>query len=107
MELKARECPNCRRLVSIRTCSKYLLRGTNYSIYCNHCNKELALIKEPIPFKWCQFIGFLSTVIPAVYFLFFLKLGFDKSMLLAALFGVLGILTVSIFTFKRSYFKIV
>lgn len=107
MKLKARECPHCHHIVSLRTCSKYLLRGTGYSIHCNHCNKELALIKEPIPFKWCPFIGSLSTVIPAVYFLFFLKLGFDRSMLYAAIFGLFAIITISILTFKRSYFKIV
>lgn len=107
MELKARECPCCHRTVALKTCSKYLLRGTAYHIHCDHCNAELALIKEPIPFNWCTFIGFLSTTIPAVYFLFFLRLGFNKSMSYAALFGLLAILIISILTFKRSYFKMV
>lgn len=107
MELKARECPYCHRQVALKTCSKFLLRGTAYHIHCNHCNAELALIKEPIPFKWCPLIGFLSTVIPAIYFLFILRLGFDKSMLYAAMTGLLAIITISILTFQRSYFKIV
>lgn len=48
MELKARECPHCHRQVSLQVCSKYLLRGTNYTVRCNHCNTELALVKEPL-----------------------------------------------------------
>lgn len=106
MNLKARECPHCHRLVSIKVCSKYLLRGTAYTIHCNHCNTELALIKEPVPFKWCPFVGFISTAIPAEYFLLVQKLSLAKSLTYAATIGVLGIIIISGLTFKRSYFKI-
>lgn len=106
MKLKARECPHCHRLVSLKICSKYLLRGTAYTIRCNHCNTELALQKEPIPFNLCSFIGLLSTVIPAVYFLFIIRLGFDKSILYAAIIGLFAVIIISILTFNRSYFKI-
>ena len=75
-------------------------------IRCNHCNTELALQKEPIPFNLCSFIGFLSTVIPAVYFLFIIRLGFDKSILYAAIIGLFAVIIISILTFNRSYFKI-
>lgn len=106
MELKARECPHCRRSVSIKTCSKYLLRGTAYTVRCDHCNTELALIKEPVPFKWCPFAGFAGTVIPAEYFLIVQKLGLAKSLSYAALCGLFVVVIISILTFKRCYFKI-
>ncbi len=107
MEQKARECPHCHRKISIKNCSTYLLRGTATTIHCDHCNTELALIKEPIPFKWCPLIGFLSTFIPAEYFLFIKNLSFAKSMSYAAMIGVVAIIIIGVLTFRRSYFKIV
>ena len=83
------------------------LRGTAYHIRCNHCNAELALIKEPVPFKWCPLVGYMSTVIPAVYFLFVRKLGFVESMLYAAIIGLLAVVTIAILTIERCYFKVV
>ena len=106
MELKARGCPHCHRSISIKTCSKYLLRGTAYTVRCDHCNTELALVKEPVPFKWCPFAGFASTVIPAEYVLVVQELGLAKSLSYAALFGLFSVIIISILTFKRSYFKI-
>lgn len=105
MELKARECPHCHGMVSIRICSAYLLHGTAYYIRCNHCNAELALVKEPVQFKWCPFIGMISTVIPAVYFLFVQKLEFVQSMSKAALIGLLAIITIAALTLDRCYFR--
>lgn len=107
MELKARECPHCHRMVSIKTCSTYFLRGTAYHIRCNHCNAELALINEPVPFKWCPLIGYMSTVIPAVYFLFVRKFGFVESMSYAAIIGLLAVVTIAILTIEKCYFKVV
>lgn len=107
MAQKARECPHCHRLVSIGTCSTYLLRGTAYTIHCDHCNTELALVKEPVPFKWCPLMGFLSGVIPAEYFLYIKNLGLARSLSYAAVFGVFGLAIIVVLTFQRSYFKIV
>ncbi len=105
MRLKVRECPYCHRLVSIKVCSKYLLRGTVYTVYCNHCNTELALTKEPIPFKWCLLAGFLSTMVPAEFFLYVLKLGLVKSLLCAALIGIIVIGVISLLILGRIRFK--
>ncbi len=106
MELKARECPHCHRLVSMKVCSKYILCGTAYTVCCNHCNTELALVKQPVPFQWCMFAGFLSTVIPAEYFLYVQNLGLARSLLYAALIGLLGVGIVSILVLKGIRFKI-
>lgn len=105
MRLKVRECPHCHRLVSIKVCSKYLLRGTAFTVYCNHCNTELALTKEPIPFKWCLLAGFLSTMVPAEFFLYVLKLGLVKSLLCAALIGIIVIGVISLLILGRIRFK--
>ena len=105
MELKARECPHCHHMVSIKVCSAYLLHGTAHHIHCNHCNAELELVKEPVPFRWCPFIGLVSTALPAVYFLFVLKLGFGRSMSYAALTGLLAINTIAALTLDRCYFR--
>lgn len=106
MELKARECPHCHHQVSMTVCSKYFLRGTAYTVYCNHCNTELALVKEPVPFQWCVFAGFLSTVIPAEYFLYVQKLGLARSLSYAALIGVLGVGIVCMLVLKGIRFRI-
>lgn len=106
MELKARECPYCHHPIALKRCATYFLRGTAYHIHCNHCDSELALIKEPIPFQWSPFIGCMSTVLPATYCLFVLRLGFLQSMAYAVISGLIAIIIVAIITLKRSYFKI-
>ena len=105
MNPKARECPHCRRQVSVEVCSKYFLRGTAYTVRCNHCDTELALIREPVPFKWCPLAGFLSVVIPGEYFLFVRHICLIKSLTYAALFGILTIGVIAFYTIKRIYFK--
>lgn len=107
MDLRPRECPCCHRLVSTKVCSKYILHGTSYTVRCNHCNAELALVKVPMPFTWCLFAGFMSTTIPAEYFLFVQKLGLAKSLSYAALIGACGIAIIAMLTFQRIYFKTV
>lgn len=106
MKSRARECPHCHRQVSIKVCSRYLLRGTAYTVYCNHCNTELALVREPVPFQWCTLAGFLSTVVPAEYFLYVQKLGLARSLSYAALIGILGVCIVSVLVFKGIRFRI-
>ncbi len=105
MELKARECPHCHRQVSLQVCSKYLLRGTNYTVRCNHCNTELALVKEPIPFNYCVMAGFLSGVIPAQYCLYILKMGLIQSMTYAIMLGLIAEIVCIMLTFKKIKFK--
>ena len=105
MNLKSRECPHCHHLVSIKICSTYFLHGTLRSVRCNYCDTELVLQKEPIPFKWCFFAGFVCGVIPAEYFLFILKLGLAKSLLFALLIGLLGLVVCMILILNKIYFK--
>lgn len=105
MNLKSRECPNCHRLVSIKTCSTYFLHGTSRSVHCNHCDTELMLPKEPIPFKWCVFAGFVCGVVPAEYFLYIRQLGLSKSLLYATLIGLLGLVVCMILILNKIYFK--
>lgn len=106
MELNARECPHCHQLVSFRVYSKYFLHGKAYTVNCNHCNTKLTLIKEPIPFKWCPFAGFLCGLIPAEYFLFIQKLNLVKSLSYAASIGIVGLLICMILTLNKIYFKV-
>lgn len=106
MELKARECPHCHKMVSINVCSEYFLHGSAYVVQCNHCDTRLTLVKEPIPFKWCPFAGFLCGIIPAEYFLFIKKLGLVESLSYAAFIGILGLLVCMILTLTKIYFKV-
>ncbi len=103
--LKARECPFCHQEVSFKECSSYFLYGTDHTIRCNHCNRKLALTREPIPFNLCVNAGFVMGVIPAVYFLFIQKLGFVRSMTYTVMLCLLMIVIVSILTYRRIYFK--
>ncbi len=106
MEINARECPYCHRPVSLKVCAKYLLRGTAYTIRCNHCDTELALIREPIPFKWCCCAGFISTAIPAEYFLFIKRLGLIRSLGYAAVIGMIVLFIISVMILKNCRFKV-
>ena len=73
---------------------------------CNHCNTELALVKEPLPFNYCVMAGFLSGVIPAQYCLYILKTGFIKGMLCGALSGLMCLAVISILVFKNIRYKL-
>lgn len=106
MRHKTQECPNCHRKVSLRLCMNYLLHGTSYRIRCNHCNAELSLLREPIPFKWCPLIGFLSTVVPAEFMLFYLNLSLLKSLIYSALIGSIVIMLMSIYTIRKIKFRV-
>lgn len=77
--MKPRECPYCHKRISVLKCSYYFLRGTDYSIHCNHCHKEVWLAKEPIPFMYCVCVGFILAVIPMNFFLYYMKFDFLKS----------------------------
>lgn len=47
--MKNRECPYCHETISLKRCLKYLLRGTDYDMVCNHCDRRVGLAKEPKP----------------------------------------------------------
>ena len=79
--MKARECPYCHKRISIFRCSYYFLRGTDYSIHCNHCHKEVWLEREPIPFMYCVCAGFIVAVGSMNFFLYYMKFDFLKSLI--------------------------
>ena len=105
-ELKSRECPECHKFVSYKICSEYIVYGTSHVVRCNHCNTALSLKREPLPFKWCVFAGFASTVIPANLCLYVLKLDIVRSLAYASFFGILSVIVCSILTLKKIYFKV-
>ena len=103
--MKNRECPHCHKKVSIRNCIKYILRGTNYSTTCNHCGRKLWLIKEPIPFMYCVFAGFLMMYLPMQYFLYYCEMDFLHSMLYCLPLAFITEVVCSILILYRIYFK--
>ena len=79
--MEARECPYCHKKISRYKCSYYFFRGTNYTIHCNHCNAEVRLLKEPIPFNYCFFLGICISYGFMSFFLYILKIDFINSLL--------------------------
>ncbi len=102
---KVRECPYCHGIISLRRCLKYIYRGTNYTTVCNHCNRSVKLAKEPIPFKYCVFAGFLSIYLPMNLFLYVYKMSFVDSLIYSLPFVVACILVVGILTFSKIRFS--
>ena len=103
--MKNRECPHCHKKVSIRNCIKYILRGTNYSTTCNHCGRKLWLVKEPIPFMYCVFAGFLMMYLPMQYFLYYCEMDFLHSMLYCLPLAFITEVVCSILILCIIYFK--
>ena len=102
--MKTRECPYCHEIISLKRCLKYLFRGTNYATICNHCNRSVKLEKEPIPFRYCVFAGFLSIFLPMQFFLYVSKMSFLKALIYSLPFVVVCILVVAFLTFSRMRF---
>ena len=106
--MKARECPYCHKKVSVLKCTFFLLRGTAYSIRCNHCGNSISPSKEPIPFNACVVAGFLSIFLPMQFCLYYLHMGFLDSLMCALpifllLLAAVIILTLCRIKFKRDY----
>lgn len=102
--MKARECPYCHKRISISRCSYYFWRGTDYSIHCNHCHKEVWLEREPIPFMYCVCAGFIVTVLPMNFFLYYMKFGFLKSMLYTLPIFTIAEIVIMILTLRKMKF---
>lgn len=96
-----RECPHCHKSISLRNTSIYLLRGTDYVIKCNHCLNNVKPKKEPMPFYISVLGGFLSVVIPIQFCLYYLKMDFLDSLLVASIFWLIWCIIVSLNTFTK------
>lgn len=72
-------CPYCHNEIPFKKYKKYIWLGTKYPTKCDHCGRELYLEKEPIPFLYCVFAGFMSIYLPMQYFLYYCKYGFWES----------------------------
>ena len=103
--MKTRECPYCHQIISLKRCLKYIYRGTNYATICNHCNRSVKLEKEPIPFKYCVFAGFLSIYVPMQLFLYVCKMSFIQSLIYSLPIVVACISVVTFLTFRRIHFS--
>lgn len=102
---KARECPYCHEIISLRRCLKYMYRGTNYTTVCNHCNRSVKLEKEPVPFIYCVVAGFLSIYLPMQVFLYVCKMSFVQSLIYSLPFIVACISVIIFLTFRRMRFS--
>lgn len=103
--MKTRECPYCHQIISLKRCLKYIYRGTNYATICNHCNRSVKLEKEPMPFKYCVFVGFLSIYVPMQLFLYVCKMSFIQSLIYSLPIVVACISVVTFLTFRRIHFS--
>ena len=103
--MKNRECPYCHKKISLRHCLLYIYRGTNYSTTCNHCGKEVKLIKEPIPFMYCVCAGFLSVSLPSYFLIYQFHWTFIKAVLSCLPFVIFSFIICTILTFKNLFFK--
>ena len=103
--MKTRECPYCHKKVSISNCFKYIIRGTKYSTTCNHCEHEIWLEKEPLPFTYCVVVGFLIIYIPLQFCIYYLHMDFISSVIYCMPLAVIAEIASIILTLKRIYFK--
>lgn len=103
--MKNRVCPYCNEKVSIRKCVKYLLKGTNYSTRCNHCGREIWLIKEPIPFMYCVSAGFLIMYTSMQFFLYYRKMDFTHAVLYCLPLALITEIICSIIILHRIFFR--
>ena len=103
--MKNRECPYCHKKVSFKKCIIYIIRGTNYPPECSHCGKQLWLEKEPIPFQYCVFAGFVIMYLSMEYFLYYCKMDFFHSMMFCLPIAILTEIICSAVILQRIYFK--
>lgn len=103
--MKTRECPYCHKIISLKRCLTFLFKGTNYTTTCNHCNRSVKLEKEPIPFMYCVFAGFLSIFLPMQLFLYVYKMSFVQSLLYSLPIVIACIFIVSFLTLRKMHFS--
>ena len=107
-KLRFRECPYCHKLISRKSCSFYIMKGSKYPITCEHCGKEVQPSVEAWPFRVGFFFGVLSGVIPTKYYLakgfsFWASASKTIPYFLLAL-AVTGIVIVEFIKFKKTDF---
>lgn len=103
--MKARECPHCHKKISIRKCTIFFLRGTAYSIQCNHCNRTVSPLKEPIPMNACLIVGFFSVVAPMQFCLYYLHTSFTKALIYTLPIFLFVLVSSMILTIIKIKFK--
>jgi endogenous inhibitor of DNA gyrase (YacG/DUF329 family) len=105
-KLRFRECPHCHKLISRKSCSFYIMKGSKYPIACEHCGKKVQPSVEAWPFRVGFFFGVLSGVIPTKYYLakgfsFWASASKTIPYFLLAL-AVTGIVIVEFIKFKKT-----
>ena len=103
--MKNRECPFCHKKISLRHCLLYIYRGINHSTTCNHCGKEVKLIKEPVPFIYCVCAGLLSVYLPSYFLIYQFHWTFIKAILSCLPIVIFSFIICTILTFKNLFFK--
>ena len=98
-------CPHCNTKIDLRQISEYLLKGTNHSIQCPHCNRALHPKREPIKFYYCVCAGFISIVAPFWLYILYVQDNFWKAILLSIATLIVCIIVISILTIRRIEFE--
>lgn len=99
--MKARECPYCHQRISIKACSRYILKGKYHPIKCDHCHKEVWPPQEPIPNVLWGLVGSFTTVWVMYFFMFFMHFGFLLSLLCSLPIIALVLFTLMAIALKR------
>ena len=79
--MKARECPYCHESISKSRCFRYILKGRNRSLQCNHCHKQVSLPRKPIPDELWGMPAGIGTTCSMFFFLFHMQFDFLTSLL--------------------------
>lgn len=107
MKDNRRICPHCHKKVSLRKCTYYFLRDSNYSIECNHCHRTIKPIKNPLKVEYCVCAGFLSIYLPAIFYMYIFHMDFLTCILSSLPFTVLVVGVIMVLTLKNfSLFKL-
>jgi hypothetical protein len=104
--MKNRECPYCHQTVSLKRCLKYLMRGTDYSTVCDHCDRSIRLAKEPKPgFKYSFVMGLLSIYLPMQTCLYVFHTTFVEALICALPFVFVSLAVAAYLTLRSLFFS--
>ncbi len=103
--MESRECPYCHKKISLKRCSKYMLKGTKDTTTCDKCGNEVKLIREPIPFIYCVWWGILCGYLPIQFYLYVCDFSFMKSVLCTLPLALILFIGIAIGTFRNMYFE--
>ena len=98
------KCPYCDTKIGLNQISDYLVLGTNHSIQCPNCNRELHPKREPVKFYYCFCAGFISIVVPFWLYILYVEDNFWKAILLSLMVGVIAVGVVCLLTIRRIEF---